>query len=926
MINKKQFENPDAKYRPAPFWSWNHELVPERLTEQIRSMHEQGLGGYYMHSRGGLKTEYLGEDWAKAIDACIQEGIRLGMFACLYDEDTWPSGYAAGMVTKDRLEFAAQYMVLRDDGTIELTESQNSPRWGTPPPDTMSKEAMAHYIKITHEWYKERFGKHFGKDFSGAVPTIFGDEPNISNINGRQGIKAIPWSRHLRAEFEKRKGYNMEEKLNEMFFDLPGHEKVRFDFFDVATALFREAFTEQIYDWCEANNIDFTCHYWEHMYPNTTMQGDVMAHYDRLQIPGIDMLFNTPEELEREQFGFDLIVKELHSAAVQTGKRRIMSETHGGGGWDVTFRDQKRMLDWQFALGINYVIPHLFQLSLEGDRKRDYPLSFIHEPWWGEYRFLADYIARLCYLLSEGDFVADTLVLHNYTSTFAAFSTTNSDRLQEIGENMRNSVKALSAGQVYYNMGSEILLERYAKAENGKITIGGMKYGYLVIPSAIMILPQTLKLIEEFRAQGGVVVSTGEKPPELADIPTTAIENIAGWLKERGAAGLSPGINFKKLYAHERLIDGKKLLFMCNISLDETAEFELPLNGKLTEYNCETGTITDIAYDGKSKKISIPPCGSVCYVIDENAEALRPSKGAAEVILSKCKNFKITRQADNMLAINSCQVKLDDGWEESGTAVAVNDKLRAYAFGEGSPYTRRQPWMFTAEDKAKKAGLTARYTFKVDGNITRLRIAAEYPNDFTVKLNGVQLKKDGHFIDRDIASYPAAASAVKQGENVIELQGIMHINTTVESVYVIGDFYVDDYVLKTDKMPGMGDASKQGHPFYCGAVSYETEIDVKKQGKASVRLEGFRGAAAKVFVNGKACAVLGWEPFEADISGLAVEGKNVIRVDVYSSGQNIFGPHAKLQMPGLVSPSSFTLADDGVFFGYGLDGVTYVSG
>ena len=58
-----QLKNPPKKYRPIPFWSWNEKLDAAETRRQIAMMDEAGIGGYFMHARGGLQTEYMGEEW-----------------------------------------------------------------------------------------------------------------------------------------------------------------------------------------------------------------------------------------------------------------------------------------------------------------------------------------------------------------------------------------------------------------------------------------------------------------------------------------------------------------------------------------------------------------------------------------------------------------------------------------------------------------------------------------------------------------------------------------------------------------------------------------------------------------------------------------------------------------------------------------------
>ena len=55
------FKSISKKYRPIPFWSWNERLRTDETVRQVKLMDEAGLGGYFMHARGGLLTEYMGE-------------------------------------------------------------------------------------------------------------------------------------------------------------------------------------------------------------------------------------------------------------------------------------------------------------------------------------------------------------------------------------------------------------------------------------------------------------------------------------------------------------------------------------------------------------------------------------------------------------------------------------------------------------------------------------------------------------------------------------------------------------------------------------------------------------------------------------------------------------------------------------------------
>mgnify|MGYP001327162343 FL=1 len=109
------WQSPSSAYRSAPFWSWNTKLDPERLCRAIESMHAAGMGGFFMHSRYGLKTAYLSDEWFRCISACVEKARELGMKAYLYDEDRWPSGAAGGLVTRPHPEFRLRILTVTED-------------------------------------------------------------------------------------------------------------------------------------------------------------------------------------------------------------------------------------------------------------------------------------------------------------------------------------------------------------------------------------------------------------------------------------------------------------------------------------------------------------------------------------------------------------------------------------------------------------------------------------------------------------------------------------------------------------------------------------------------------------------------------------------------------------------------------------------
>jgi hypothetical protein len=77
-----------------------------------------------------------------------------------------------------------------------------------------------------------------------------------------------------------------------------------------------------------------------------------------------------------------------------------------------------------------------------------------------------------------------------------------------------------------------------------------------------------------------------------------------------------------------------------------------------------------------------------------------------------------------------------------------------------------------------------------------------------------------------------------------------------------------------------------------------------------VKLNEWTGTVAEVRVNGTSAGIIGWEPYEKEITNLLRDGQNQIEVIVTGSLKNLMGPHHFNPEHGFVTPWSFFRAPD----------------
>ncbi|MCX7847541.1 MAG: hypothetical protein N2595_05900 [bacterium] len=574
-----EFLSPSAAWRGKPFWSWNGRLQKDELLRQVHVLHAMGFGGFFMHSRVGLVTEYLGPEWFELINACADEGARLGMEAWLYDEDRWPSGSAGGEATRDprnRQKFlylrimtprtyvpsehhialftcvlrntydcyAAQRVTVADlphlspDATLLVFGvHQHAPSTfynGFTYLDTLNPAATRAFLEITHERYARYCDTRLGTSIKG----IFTDEPTCGALfndilctNDRPTWQC-PWTDALPAAFHARFGTDLIAQLPALFLQPEGRRAhpVKWQYVELIVELYLDNFAQLCWDWCRQHKLFLTGHILEErtLLTQAVACGSPMRYYERMDYPGIDVL--------TEGLRNYWIPMLAASVARQTGKPFVLSELYGCTGWQFDFQAHKAVGDWQTLLGVNLRCHHLSWYTMAGEAKRDYPASILHQSaWWCDYHVVEDYFARFGYLLSQGSACNEVLVLYPVESLWCQMRVdfTEADPVvQQLQEQFRTLNTWLLAAHIGFDYGDEEMLARlhnFATGADGapRLLLGLAAYRVAIVAGMTTIRSSTLAILSAFANRGGRVIFVGEPPSLLDAVPSDAPRELA---------------------------------------------------------------------------------------------------------------------------------------------------------------------------------------------------------------------------------------------------------------------------------------------------------------------------------------------------------------------------------------------------------------
>ncbi len=981
-MDQTAFKNPPKTFRAAPFWSWNDDLDPEELVRQVGLMDEAGWGGFFMHSRVGLVTPYLSERWMECVRATVAEAKRRGMAAYLYDEDKWPSGFAGGLVPAQKREYRNRALVCKVDNrpaVIEESVSLFKARFEagqlsdfqpiraeearaldwrrerlvqfyplTAPlgqpwfndtcyVDLLNPQAVRAFIESTYEPYYQQVGQDFGElsraDFGGAVPGIFTDEPTYSRrILAQMRPSFVPWTIGLEGYFQGKKGYDLLPRLPDLFFDTPTASQTRYDFWHTVTQRFLEAFSQQMYEWCQEHGLAFTGHYLaeDSLRSQTQHIGAAMPHYPYMHIPGIDKLgrqINTGP-------GTVLTVKQLDSVVGQLGKSRSLCENYGCGGQDFAHTGRKWIGDWAYVLGINLNNPHLSLYSMRGERKRDHPQNiFYQQPWWPENRLIADYFARLSYVLSQGRRAVNILVIHPIGSAWALYRPGATYAVDQLDQALDKLLMALMQAQRDFHLGDEMLMEPGAPCEatvttddtGPRLDVGQMSYRVVIIPPGVTLAENTVQLLREFAVAGGPVLAiepvptlVNGRPTDTPMLPETTrpvrTDTLPTVLDQLLPFGVRvPGR--PAIWAHHRRIDDADCYFLANTDLDNggVATVQLRGTGRLESWDPATGEVRPLpsrqSDDLTEVVLDFPPVASHLLVLHsgETSEVCETSEVSVERVVAEIPlgdAWGLTLSGPNALTLDTPQVRIGDEDDWSKPMHILDAHSAVAEAGVGTIFALR-------------------FTFDVSVcPANPIYLVVESPARFEITVNGQPVSSDdaGWWTDISFRKVDVSA-AVQAGRNEIVLSDVFAGDTELESLCVIGDFgvtgrrvgeenryngqvfdrYAPDFrvadlpdrVQGSDKSDRLSvDLTAQGLAFFAGRATLRQTVTLPAlDGRTVLEIHNLRAAVAHVRVNGQQMGTVAWPPHRVDVTEGLRAGENVVEIELVGTLRNLLGPH-----------------------------------
>lgn len=379
-----------------------------------------------------------------------------------------------------------------------LTGKQNHPA----PPEATGLEVD----KLDHMAVKAYFTNYLDQ-YKNATSGWMGTKGLQFMVTDSWEAGTQNWANNLAAEFQKRRGYNLYKWLpvltGRIVKSSDASERFLWDFRKTLGELVVENHYDQLTALLKEHGM---LRYSESHESGRALIGDGMEVKRKAAVPMSAMW--VPGPIGGDGTGYKADIRESASVAHIYGQNIVAAESLTaigtvGNAWSYSPEKLKPTADLEMASGLNRFVIHTSVHQPVDDKIPGLGLGPFgqwfnrHETWSEQAKAWTDYLARSCYMLQQGKFVADIIYYYgednNITSLFGK-------KLPDIPE-----------GYNYDFINTDALLNLLSVKNNKLVTPSGMQYSILVLDSNCTHLPlKVLQKIETLIKAGAIV--TGPKP------------------------------------------------------------------------------------------------------------------------------------------------------------------------------------------------------------------------------------------------------------------------------------------------------------------------------------------------------------------------------------------------------------------------------
>lgn len=558
----KEFKNPSADYRPMPFWHIKGITRMDKLHYQVAQADSAHFGGVTPLPIIGLKPDFLSESYFKMYNEILDDLKERGMKSVLYDDVSFPSGIAGGLIQKNYPEYLRKrltrtvypvkgplkYKVNVPEGKLMAVVAMNDNKeridlanyskgktleWDVPEGnwrvmffnlerdqthkkylgvDIMDSTAMNKFIELTYDKYSKKLGSRFGD----MIHYTFFDD--VGFLRSERA-----WTGKFNEKFYEIYGMSPSTLYPALWENIgKDTEAARVMLYNTRAELLAEGFPKYIGKWADKNGLKSTGHPPGNYNPMPVdMSGDIFKFYRYTQAPLMDVIID---------YGYGRDGHKLISSAAEYYDKPIVgAEIYGAIKENVFDANMLyRIVMETMSRGANFIVPHGMWYD---DKVGIPPLISISNPKLREILpQYSDYVGRMSYMLRGGRRVSDIAVIYPIADLQAWYRLESPDNKKRPGHwapgycdylkisdeltcNIHRDFTFVHPefliSDKYKIKGNELLLDNRDNYQNYKV---------IIMPGQKVMSVKALKKIKDFFDAGGKVIATTKLPDKSAEI------------------------------------------------------------------------------------------------------------------------------------------------------------------------------------------------------------------------------------------------------------------------------------------------------------------------------------------------------------------------------------------------------------------------